>query len=369
MRVRLPGGRLTEEGRRAVAEVAALGNGVVEITSRANLQVRGLGEQSASIAADRLWAAGLLPSPSHDRVRNIMAVPLSGRHPEALAPTDDLVAALDRGLCADPALADLPGRFLFAVHDGSPSDLPRADVELRARADGAFGLILAGMPTDRAAAPDNAGELALNAARAFMAETRDAAAWRMTDLLDGPRRVARRLGASLVEDVAAAARPAPLRLGVLGQADGRVAITVLPPLGRVDVSALPGDVRLSSHRTVTIVDVAHGDVAGLLADLEAGGMVTSEASGWWGLSACSGIGACARARADVRTAAAKRAAARSSHGPAEHWSGCERGCGRPPGCAVTVTAQSDGVLLERGRRVTLHPDLESTLLTLEESQR
>lgn len=368
MRVRLPGGRLTEEGRRAIAEVAALGNDVVEITSRANLQIRGLGDESASIAADRLWSAGLLPSPSHDRVRNIIATPLGGRHPESLAPTDGLVVALDRDLCADPALADLPGRFLFAVHDGGPADLPRADVELRAQANGTFRLFLAGAPTDRQTVTDAAAQLAVDAARAFMAEASDGEAWRIADMDDGPRRVARRLGATLVKDVPAPARPAPLRLGVLAQRDGAVAITALPPLGRLDVSVLRGDVRVSTRRTVTVVDVAIGDAAALLSELEAGGMVTSEDSGWWRLSACSGMGACARALADVRKAASLRALSRSSDGPAEHWAGCERGCGRPTGSAVTITARNDGVVVERDHLFTLHPDLEAVLLTLDEAR-
>ena len=75
-------------------------------------------------------------------------------------------------------------------------------------------------------------------------------------------------------------------------------------------------------------------------------MVSSPASGWSGLSACAGKGACAKARVDVRAAARQRAAARDAGAPAEHWSGCERGCGRPPGAPVAVTAAAGGLIVE-----------------------
>ena len=60
----------------------------------------------------------MLPSPTHELVRNIAASPLTGltqQRPDVRS----LVAELDAAICAEPELADLPGRFLFAVDDGS----------------------------------------------------------------------------------------------------------------------------------------------------------------------------------------------------------------------------------------------------------
>jgi sulfite reductase beta subunit-like hemoprotein len=352
-RVRLPGGRVDAAGLRSVADVARMGNGIVELTSRASLQIRGLRPASAEPAADRLRAGGLLPSIAHDRVRNVIASPVAGRHPRSVASTDDVVAALVRGLCADPALAGLPGRFLFAVEDGSGTvGARRADVTLVAERGAGFRLWLAAARTTLAATARDAPALALDAARAFLVLPRgtDEAAWRLADVAAGPGRLARRLGGTL--ETGAEVAPRPLGVGVVAQADGRRAITVLAPLGRADrrtvqrLGELVREVRLSTARTLTVVDVPAGDVAALAAELDALGLVTVAGSGWHGLSACAGLGACGRARVDVRAAAAARARVRAADAPPEHWSACERGCGRPADVPIAVVATAGGLRVE-----------------------
>ena len=333
-RVRLPGGRISSAGLRAVASVAANGNGIVELTSRASLQVRGLTADGGDAAAERLRAGGLLPSVAHDTVRNVLASPVAGRHPASLCATDAIVAALDRGLCDDERLASLPGRFLFAVDDGSGLAEPwRADVALVAEPD-RFRLWLAGASTTLTATPLGAFALALRAALAFLGlRDEEGEVWRLQDVADGPASLARRLGGEVIPGTANAGPPLPA--GTFAQADGLVAVTALPPLGRLDPGALQGlagltsEVRLSTARTLTIVDVPGDEAAARTAGLGALGLVTAQDSGWVGLSACAGLGACSRALIDVRAAATARAAQRRAQDPAEHWTACERGCGRP----------------------------------------
>jgi sulfite reductase beta subunit-like hemoprotein len=377
-RIRLPGGVLPRAGLGAIAALAARGNGVIELTARASLQVRGLDEADAAGAADLLRGAGLLPSPSHDRVRNILASPFGGRHPHAALETDGLVTALDRALCRDAALASLPGRFLFAVDDASRTlGRARADVTLRALDAGPrLRLDLAGHPTTLEADPADAPALALDAARAFLALRGAEDGWRIGDLPDGAARVARALGGDL-SGAPAPAGAAPLAAGALAQRDGRTAVTALVPLGRLDAATLRAlaalldddarTVRVSPARTLTLVDVAADRVPRLIAELGGLGLLTRPGSGWDGISACAGLGACVNAQVDVRAAATRRADARRGRAgplPAEHWTACDRGCGRPAAAGVLVTATSGAVRVARTGTTTTVATLDDALTLL-----
>jgi precorrin-3B synthase len=329
-RVRLPGGRVDARGLTALAQVARLGNGIVELTSRASVQLRGLPEGGEAACGELLAAAGLLPSATHERVRNIIASPLAGRHPRSLAGTDAVVAALDGGLIADPRLAALSGRFLFAVEDGSGTlGRHRADVTLTAVAAERFAVEHGGEWSE--ATPEQAVALALDAARRALHA-------------DG-------LGPS---DISAAgeagsgrrAEPWTAReiIGLVPQRDGRVAVTGLARLGRLDgetlaaVAQLAGEdaeLRVGPRRTLTLLDVPGGQAAAVPARLGELGLIVDPASGWVGLSACAGEGACAKAEFDVRAAAARRAPERGPSAPGEHWSGCARRCGLPAGAVIS----------------------------------
>lgn len=329
-RVRVPGGALDVDQIDALARCAALGNGLVDMTSRANVQIRGLPARPRALA-DLLRAAGLLPSYAHDRVRNVIASPVAGRHPAAVTSTDTVVALLDRALCEDAGLAGLPGRFLFSVDDGSGVALEHAaDVALLAGADGSYRLGLGGRTVS---GPIDPVPVAIAAAHAFV-EARTSE-WRIAELREGPASVARRLGLDLDGGIVPAGVPLPP--GRLTQRDGRVALTALVPLGQLDITMLAGlrrPVRLGVAGTITVTDLEPPDALEAERDLAALGLVLDPQSGWAGLSACAGLGRCPRAQGDARGQAAARAPVRGPADPPEHWVACERRCGARPGSAL-----------------------------------
>jgi precorrin-3B synthase len=337
-RVRVPGGTLTNAQFSALTSASAeLGDGGLELTSRANIQIRGLAAGAEVELASRLWEAGLLPSLSHERVRNIISSPLSDHQ--------HLVDALDRAICAVPSLAGLPGRFLVTVDDG------RGDVSGLAGDVGLHGdaLLLAGQDTGLRVSDPVAAVVSV--AEAFQAIRGDA--WRMAEVPDGVRQITAKVaegeGFAEIRQLAADSPrwsltpqpdhlldiplPVPASLGPAGNL-----IVVGVPLGRITAAQaavlcdLGPWVRLTPWRSVVVP--APADLAGT-------GLVTDPASPWQGVTACTGRPGCAKSLADVRADAAEWVKTRSGTKPV-HWSGCARRCGRPAGHVVEMIAIEDG---------------------------
>ncbi|GIE84480.1 precorrin-3B synthase [Actinoplanes regularis] len=352
-RVRLPGGLLTGAGLRSLRELAeSFGDGRLELTSRANLQLRAVQAEHAAALAAGLRAAGLLPSETHDPVRNIAAPPLADDEVRRL------VGALDTAICADPGLAALPGKFLFAI---GPVPLAADVAALPQDRDGSFALRFGGQDTGlRVGATAVIGAL-LASAHAFLAEreaqrTGGAAAWRLRELTDGPARVSARVARAL--GVTPAAVPAATPVEVVDPADligvvtgnGQFAAGALVPLGRLE--GVPARVLEDAERLV-VTPWRGVLVAGLTAAaaatwtdrMAAVGLVVAAGSRWTGVSACAGRPGCAKSLADVRADA--DAATRFSDGLPVHWVGCERACGSPAGTHIRVEATGSGYTVTR----------------------
>ncbi|MEV6203419.1 cobalamin biosynthesis protein CobG [Streptomyces sp. NPDC051771] len=153
-RLRLPAGRLTSRQVMVLADAAeSLGDGSLSVTSRGNAELRGLRDGCGAGLAALLADAGLLPSPTHERVRNIVASPAAGLDGLGHADVQLWARALDAALCAEPRAAALSGRFLFALDDGR-GDVAGlgGDVTLIAAPDGA-AFLTAGTETFRLPPP------------------------------------------------------------------------------------------------------------------------------------------------------------------------------------------------------------------------
>ncbi|MEV8635418.1 precorrin-3B synthase [Streptosporangium sp. NPDC051023] len=371
-RVRVPGGRLTASQLRELADAAsACGSGVIELTSRANAQVRGLGGEGGFAA--RMAGAGLLPSATHERIRNILASPLTGCDTRSLLDVSPLVSELDLRLCGTPALAGLPGRFLFALDDGR-GDVAWLDPDagILPVGPGQAALILAGADSGLRVPVGSAVAALLAAAEAFLAEPEvaQARAWRIRELPGCAERVAERVGSALelgraapvptpsTETPAETSAEAPAEalagrepVGIIEQPGGRVTLGVTVPLGRLTSAqaelladlASSGEVRLTPWRGVVLPGLTRAEAARAAALLTDAELVVDPASPWTSVTACTGRPGCAKSLADVRADATLAITSFPRTGTLPvHWAGCERRCGRPKGRVADVVATATG---------------------------
>jgi precorrin-3B synthase len=357
-RVRIPGGALTPAQLLVLSAAAReLGDGALELTSRGNVQLRGVRAGAVGELGDRLADAGLLPSATHETARNVLASVLSGRA-GGVVDVRPWVAEFDGAMCADAALAALPGRFLAAFDDGR-GDVAGlgADVGLLALDPSAVALVLGGTDSGMRCRPSEAVGLALAATRGFLDEraAQGGTAWRVSDLADGPAQIAAALGGRPTEPLPVPAPPVivpppPVTgpAGAVGQDDGRIALVAVVPLGRLTASqaellarTAASDLQLTPWRSVVVPDLPDAAAA---RELSAAGLEPDPGSPWLGVTACAGRPGCARSLADVRgdVVRAVTTGTLPADGARQHWVGCERRCGRPSGAVVDVVATATG---------------------------
>ncbi|MFE3543180.1 precorrin-3B synthase [Nocardia sp. NPDC059177] len=371
-RIRVPGGCLAPAQVQVLADAARdLGNGNLELTSRGNIQVRQV-RDAAELAA-RLDAAGLLPSATHERVRNIVASPLSGRV-GGFAEVHGLAAGLDDGLLADARLAELPGRVLFTLDDGRGDvSTMRGDIGIQAVAGDLFAVLLAGADTGVRVDASEAVAVMLEAAHGFL-DLRGAGEtgqWRLHEIPGGIEKVTETLDRSPTATPLELGAAQPIPIGWLDQDDGLVTLGAGVPLGTLPartaefLAAIEHPVYLTPWRSVVISDLAEGPAETVVRVLAPMGLIFDASSPWLQASACAGLPGCAKSRTDVRadlTAAVDSGRVRSDAvDPApdalvtagevtvsgrQHWSGCERRCGRPTGPVTDVIATDDGYRIE-----------------------
>jgi precorrin-3B synthase len=173
LRLRLPGGELGAPTLDIVSRAAArYADGAVQLTSRANLQLRGVATDDRGAVhpglVDEIVRAGLLPHPRHERVRNILCSPLTGRR-GGHADLRPLLRELDDRLCSTEQLAGLPGPFLFVLDDGRGDVMSKAgDLGVVATDTRTARLVLGGLPIGPATPIARAAEALIELALRFL---------------------------------------------------------------------------------------------------------------------------------------------------------------------------------------------------------
>ena len=128
VRIRLVGGRLSTHALERLSEVSREhADGRIYVTRRANLQLRGMsgdGPRLTTAALAAIESTGLLPSRTHELVRNVLVSPQTGLA-GGCADLRPVSTELDASMLADAELARLPGRFLFTLDDGRGDVLDR----------------------------------------------------------------------------------------------------------------------------------------------------------------------------------------------------------------------------------------------------
>lgn len=363
-RIRLPGGAITPDQLRALAAAAGdLGNGSIELTSRGNVQLRQM--HDAAALAERLERADLLPAPTHERVRNIVASPLSGRS-GGWSDVHPLAAQLDAGLRAAPELAALPGRVLFTLDDGR-GDISGlgGDIGVHATDEAEFALVLAGRDSGARIGADRAVDTMLAAAHSFQRVRGEQ--WRLREIADGPARILAELALEPTAEPMDLVARHDIPIGWLTQADDRVALGAAVPLGALPartaefVAAVEHPILITPWRSLVVADMDEWTAEQVVRVLAPMGLIFDANSPWLAVTACAGRPGCAKSLTDVRADAAGAvtsgrvlpvgAPAPDLSGVAadqvvvagrQHWSGCDRQCGRPAGPVTEVVAEAGG---------------------------
>lgn len=350
VRVRITGGVVSPALARALAQAAVEhGNGLIDLSARANLQLRGVREESLPQLQAGLGTLGLLDGDeAAEQVRNVMASPLAGIDPTA-ADVSALVRDLEAALVAARDLHSLPAKFFFAVDGGGvlPLDV-EADVGITAVAAGLFRIAAAGHGVAEVEAT-GVIPAALDLARTFLA-SRSADERRMSQFM---QRLASRITTQqLASPPRASTREAPLA-GWVPLPEDAGAFAAAIPFGRLNTGQLIGladlaqahgaALRLTPWRAILLAPLKADDAADIARRVEVLGLVADAANPLLRIAACPGSPACLSGEADVQADARRLAAALGPSlptGASLHLSGCPKGCARREPATISLTADS-----------------------------
>jgi precorrin-3B synthase len=315
VRVRPQLARLTLAQASGLAQAAAWhGAGLIDLTNRANLQIRGVQPDALPALLAGLEGLGLLDvDPELESRRNILHAPdwIDGDDTHRLA--SELAARLAE-------LPVMPAKVGFAIDAGPRPVLGAASADFRIERGRARGLILRADGRDKGVplAPGTEIDTLIDMAHWFAAT----GARRM-------RSCAQPLPESLLGTVPPAPARAPLQLGehplgtVFGLPFGQIAATDL--LSALEL-AQPTALRMTPWRTLMFEGIAPMALPGLILDPEAAALRAD---------ACPGAPLCPQSTVETRALARDLV----QRVPDLHVSGCAKGCARPGLAAVVLTGR------------------------------
>ncbi|WP_424831032.1 precorrin-3B synthase [Ruegeria sp.] len=349
VRVRPRLARLDARQALGLCELAGrFGNGTIDLTNRANLQLRGVQEADHQSLLAQLAALNLLDAePDIEVRRNILVSPLYQ--------TGDLTARLAQELIDRLAeLPDLPAKFGFAIDTGPARLLAEdsADIRLETSPD---GLILRadGAETGHRVTEANAIDQLLALARWF-AECHTPEARRMARVV-ASRGLPREWQGIAPGPVSPALQPGTCAQGTLyGAAFGQLPAR---DLGELIENSGASALRVTPWRLILLEDGAA---------LPAPTFVTDGSDPLMTTDACPGAPFCPQAQVETRGIA--RALAPRVSGSL-HVSGCAKGCARMASADVTLIGYNGRFDLVKQGRAGDEPCqrglTEETLMTMD----
>lgn len=364
---------------RSIAEATRRhGNGHIDLTSRANFQIRGLTPRSAELLAEIIIGEGLASArPSFEAIRNIMASPLGPDDPSATFDSHAVARDLETMLGEEQALAALPSKFGVAIDAGGVLPLAGVTADIMVRAQGG-----------ELAVQLDGGTLAARCAPSMLAETVKALALAFLHVSwerrEPPRRM-RALVMTVGEEAifsAAGLTPTAIPLAPPSEAQSPIGFVSYParaegsfgvglPFGRIEAEALSnlsdlserhgdGTLRTTPWRALLLPGIAAANAEQLARDIRALGLIADAADPRLHIFACVGAPSCQSASVDARGDASQLAAAiPATRSHTIHVSGCIKSCAHRGPAALTFVGRDGSYDLVRNGSAADPPALTS----------
>jgi precorrin-3B synthase len=359
--VRLAGSGATMGLDAATALCAAArrhGNGIIEITARGSIQIRGLTATSASAFADAVAALGI---DAGDGVP-VLTDPLAGLAPEPAVDAREVAAMLRQQLAAAPFTTRLGPKVSVVIDGGSALHLDAVRADVRLRAGSGFAGWHVGLGGDAASATPIGAVAYTNAVDAVVRLLATLAQHgpqaRTHDLIrqHGSEAFRTAITDLLIETPGPAPRPASDPIGAHSLPDGRWGLGVGLAFGHADADALESlieaagragasGLRTAPERALLVVGLAVDTAPTLALHAESLGFITRRGDARRHVVACAGAPICASAEIPARTLAPliSRAAVGLLDGALTvHVSGCSKGCAHPGPAGLAIVGDPIG---------------------------